>query len=369
MMIFGENLIRLTATKCLIAALIMPASLTAAATDQKQPKQTIELEQINQTKPNSERCLFYIEGEDWVDSMRESAHSRLCRTAMWIDGLFGDEYKFKDSDFTGKLSVGFREDEADGFDPRVRVRINTRLPNVSRRFNAFVGRVDEEDYISNTEVERDRVNAVGLRSSNADEDEWLIGIGYRDPKRRGNGFDYSIGAKLSHGISPYAKVTHRQLLTPSDERYWRFTQTGFWRRQDGFGVSSSIDYTRLISDRDIMEWDTSVKYTEDAHQWEWITSTTWHHSFNRKRGVSTRVYVRGEQDNLVSVPEYGATLTYVRPFLKPWLLLETGVDLRFEKQTPGDSYESIVRFGIQFEMLLGDYYGQEYGLNSVKNQR
>jgi hypothetical protein len=85
--------------------------------------------------------------------------------------------------------------------------------------------------------------------------------------------------------------------------------------------------------------------------------------------VSTGLYVRGEQDNLVSVPEYGATFTYVRPFLKPWLFVETGVDWRFEKQTPGESYESIVRFGIQFEMLLGDYYGREYGLSSSENLR
>ena len=370
MTITAKKLSRLFILRCVVATLALLCSVNISAADQQQQSQSkkvVALEQLIQAQSKSERCLFYAEQEDWVDSLRESTHGGLCHTAMWIDSLFGDEHQFNDSDFTAKLSVGFRQDEAEGFDPRVRVRINTRLPNVSRRFNAFVGRVDEEDYISNTEVDRDRVSAVGLRSTDADEAEWLIGIGYRDPKRRGNGFDYSIGAKLSHGFSPYARVTHRHLLTPGEQSYWRFTQTGFWRRQDGFGVSSSLDYTRLMGDRDIVEWDSSVKYTEDASQWEWITSSTWHHSFNRKRGISTRAYVRGEQDNLVSVPEYGATLTYVRPFLKPWLLLHTGVDWRFEKRTPGESYESIVRFGIKFEMLLGDYYGQEFGLKTPEN--
>ncbi|NND00570.1 MAG: hypothetical protein HKN85_10350, partial [Gammaproteobacteria bacterium] len=214
-------------------------------------------------------------------------------------------------------------------------------------------------YLSNTETDQNRVNAVGLRSSNNEDDEWLVGLGYRNPNSRANGFDFSLGAKLSHGLSPYAKITHRHRFIPTDLSYWRTTQTGFWRRADGFGVSSQLDYTRILSDYDIFEWDTSIKYTEDSEQWEWITGTQWHHSFSRKRGISSRVYVRGEEKNEVSIPEYGVTFTYVRPFLKPWMYIETGIDLRFEKEYRGDPYDSVIRFGIEIEMLLGDFYGRE----------
>lgn len=301
-------------------------------------------------------CMFESVATDKMDEFRTSTHRNLCRSALWIDGLFGDEHEFDDRGFSGKLSAGFRQDETEGFDPRLRVRFKTTLPNVSSRLNAFIGRVEEESYVSNTEVSRDHVNAVGLRSANDDDDEWLIGLGYRNPNNRNNGFDFSVGAKLSSGLKPYAKVTHRHLFPGSEKRYWRTTQTLFWREEDGLGISSSLDHTRILSDRDIFEWDTSIKYTEDSEQWEWITSTALHHSFNKRKGISSRSYIRGEEKNAASIPEFGVTFTYVQPFFKPWLLIETGMDFRWEKEQRDSEYKSAVRFGLQFQMLLGDYY-------------
>jgi len=302
-------------------------------------------------------CLADRASIEWIDGLRASTHSRLCNTASWLDGLFGDEEEFHGEDFRGKFSIGFKHDEIDGLDPRLRVRIKTKLPNVSSRFNAFLGRVEEDSYIANTEVREDRLNNVGLRSTNDEDSEWLVGLGYRSPNKANNGFDVSAGAKLSSGFSPYAKLSHRHLFEVSDDKFWRTTQTAFWRKKDGFGVSSSAEFTKLIGDQDIWVSHGSVKYTEEAEQWEWFTDTTWHHSLSDKRGISSSLYIRGEEKNPVSIPEYGLTFTYIRPILRDWLFMETGVDLRWERESLEQrSYKSAVRFGLQFEMLLGDYY-------------
>jgi hypothetical protein len=301
-------------------------------------------------------CEAKRASQQWVDGLRAGTHSRLCNTASWLDGLFGDQEKFEGEEFTGKLSLGFRHDEIDGLDPRIRVRINAKLPNVSKRLKAFVGRVEEDAYLANTEVSRDRLNNVGLRSTNDEDSEWLVGLGYRTPNEDSNGFDISVGAKLSSGVSPYAKLAHRYLFRVADDKFWRTTQTAFWRKQDGFGISSNTEFTKLIGDDDIWVTHGSVKYTEDADQIEWFTDTTWHHSLSDKRGISSSLYVRGEEKNPVSIPEYGLTLTYIRPILRDWLFMETGVDLRWEKELPGQTYKSAIRFGLQFEMLLGNYY-------------
>ncbi|NND81949.1 MAG: hypothetical protein HKN50_05925 [Gammaproteobacteria bacterium] len=307
-------------------------------------------------KPAQHKCRFHASSEEWVDELRSDTHTRLCRTAAWLDGLFGDEHEFDGSDFTGKLSIGFRQDEADGFDPRLRVRIRTELPNVSNRLNAFIGRVEEDSYISNTETRQDTISTVGLRSTNDDEDEWLFGLGYRNPHHHSKGLDYSVGAKISSGFNPYAKIAHRYLFETGAANYWRTTQTVFWRRDEKFGVSSRLEYTKIIDDRNIFEWDNSAKYTEEAEQWEWVSGISLHHSFSDYRGISSRLYVRGEEKNPVSIPEYGVNLTYIRELWRPWLFVETGVDLRWEKELPTQRYENVVRFGLQFEMLLGDYY-------------
>ena len=190
-----------------------------------------------------------------------------------------------------------------------------------------------------------------------DEDaEWLVGIGYRNPDQRENGFDFSAGAKLSSGLNPYAKVAYRHVYVPNAKNLWKSTQTLFWRRDEGYGVSSSLDYIHLLNDRNILTWDAGVKLTDETDQLEWITSTTWHHSFTNRKGVSTRAYVRGESEKEVAIPEFGVTFTHVRPFLRPWLSVELGVDFRWEREFPNDTYKSATRVGIQFEMLLGDFY-------------
>lgn len=347
----------------LLCALLMPALVHAndQADEAALPENETEhqLSASDQRKKRKEICRTKAASEEFVDRMRSGSHQTMCRSAAWLDSLFGDEHEFDDSDFSGKLSVGFRQDENDGFDPRVRVRIRTKLPNVSDRLNAFIGKVEEDSYISNTEVDKDSINAVGLRSTNDDNDEWLLGLGYRNPNSRRNGFDYSVGAKISSGFNPYAKIRHRYLFEPQNLNFWRTTQTLFWRDDEKFGVSTRLDYTKILSDHDIFEWDSSAKYTEEAKQWEWITGTSWHHSFSQSRGLSSRVYVRGEEKNEVSIPEYGLNFTYIREFLRPWLFIETGVDLRWEKELKTSSYKSAVRFALQLEMVMGDYYRQK----------
>ncbi len=311
----------------------------------------------NSDKDLGFNCYQESTSDQLLDRVRASTHTRLCNTAGWLDGLFGDQEEYQGERFRGKVSIGFRQDEVDGLDPRVRVRIKTKLPNMSKRFDAFLGRVEEDSYISNTEVNQDRLNNVGLRSTNDQDSEWLVGLGYRGPSSNTNGWDYSVGAKVSSGFKPYAKAAYRHLVETSSNTYWKTTQTVFWREEDGFGVSSNADYTRLIGDNDIWVSHASIKYTEEAEQMEWFADTRWHHSFTKSKGISSSFYLRGEAENEVTIPEYGLTFTYIQPIWRNWLFLETGLDWRWEKQTPSqNSYKNAVRFGIQLEMLMGDYY-------------
>lgn len=292
-----------------------------------------------------------------IDRLRRATHQRLCNTVKTIDGWFGDDHEFKDENFTAMVSVGFKQDEDDGFDPRVRVRVKTELPNVSSRFNAFIGRVDGDSYISNTEIQGNRVSNVGLRSNDEQEDDWLIGLGYRRAKEDKNGLDYSVGAKLNSGLSPYAQVAYRHNFMDGENHHWRTRQTVFWKKTEKFGFSSRLNYNYYLGDHDIFEWTTDVKYTEEEEQWEWITSTALHHSFTSKRGISSRVYARGEENIEVDVPEFGVTFTYITPIWRDWFIMETGIDFRWEREFDDqENYKSHTRVGVQFEMLLGDYY-------------
>ncbi|MEO0368707.1 MAG: hypothetical protein AAF197_07970, partial [Pseudomonadota bacterium] len=182
-------------------------------------------------------------------------------------------------------------------------------------------------------------------------------IGYSRARENQGGFDYSIGAKLSSGLSPYARLIYRKNFLDGDNHYWRTRQTLFWTKDEKLGFSSRLNYKYFLTDQDIFDWTTDVKYTEEEEQWEWITSTAWLHSFSQAEGISSRIYMRGEEDSEVSIPEFGLTFTYVRPILREWLIMEAGVDFRWEKEFESEeSYQNDTRVGLQLEMLMGDYY-------------
>jgi len=107
---------------------------------------------------DSNFCLFPKKRDAWLDRIREGTHRRLCLTANWIDGRFGNSEQFDDGNFRGKVSLAVYHDSIEGLDPKLRVRIKTKLPNVSSRLSAFIGKVDEDSYVSNTEVENDSFN-------------------------------------------------------------------------------------------------------------------------------------------------------------------------------------------------------------------
>ena len=119
---------------------------------------------IDERRANKDNnCKQNAPTEYWVDRLRAGTHSRLCNGVSWLDGLFGDDKRFKGEDFSAKVSIGLKEDEVEGTDQRLRVRIRSKLPNASDRIDAFIGRVEEDSYISNTEVAQDRLK--GFRDS------------------------------------------------------------------------------------------------------------------------------------------------------------------------------------------------------------
>ncbi len=304
---------------------------------------------------NQDMCVQEYASEHWLDKSQAVTFTAMCKTVRWFDRLFGKDKPFDDQRFGGRVVVGFKDTERDGFDPKVRLRIKSKLPNASSRMNAFIGRVDEEEFVSDSNQHPDGLTDTAIRRRMDDESEWLIGLGYSDPKNAKKGFDYSIGAKISSGLNPYAKVRYRYNFKMPESHFLRATQTFFWRNDEGYGTTTNLNYTYLHSYSDIFEWGVSAKFTEDEDQWEWVTGPTWYHRLENGHGISARAYIRGEEENSVSIPEYGVSLSYRRPFLRDWLFLEAGIQHEWIRESADQPREGSFGFGLQFEMNFGEY--------------
>ncbi|MGH1540859.1 MAG: hypothetical protein ACRBHB_10590 [Arenicella sp.] len=348
--------------KIVVAVLVIPYSNPAFSTEQAQTQSKGDnknfgiVDESTLTKQNNHsthKCEREHRSDEWLDKLQANTHSNLCRTVRWFDGLFGDEETFDSKNFSGKVVLGFKDSERDGFDPKLRIRIKSKLPNVSTRFNAFIGRVDEDSYISDSRSSADNIADRGINASNEDP-EWLIGLGYS--KEVDRGFDYSIGAKISSGLNPYAKIRYRHLVDLGEKQYLKLAQTLFWRRDDGYGTTTNIDYSHVLGKKDILGWASSGKFTEKSDQWESISGLTWYHRFKDKKAIASRIFVRDEEKNPVSYQEYGLSLTYRQPLFRRWFFIEAAIENKWIRDEVGQPRDSSFQFGLQAEMVFGKHY-------------
>lgn len=313
---------------------------------------------VHASEPSKEkqnqRCLFESTDNDQsMIEIRKKTHSALCNAVASIDSWFGNEEKFNEEKFGGKLVLGFRQDEEKGFDPKVRIRIKSKLPNLSKKTKAFIGRTDEESYISDSTV-----NGVdSIKNDLKDEDtSWLIGLGYSNPSK--NGFSSSVGAKISSGsLNPYIKSRYRAHKTFTDKKLVRFSQTLFWRKKEGAGTTTNAQYSYLVNKNNLLTSGVSATYRRDTEIWKSGISLTYYNKLKNKQAISYSIYARGERggESNANMPEYGVTLSHRRPVLHDWLVLKTSIQNRWAHENNGDPRESYAKLSMQLEMKFGNY--------------
>src|SRR5690349_3467148 len=139
----------------------------------------------------------------WLDRLHRGTYDIVWRSAMRIDRMFGSKYDERAyQQITGSVAPALLWDEFGGYDTRFRFNINLPLPRMNERFNAFVGRVDPEEYISERSQQSGAFHRqYGPRST----DETLLGISYVEPRKEGIRFDAGTGIRLRSSPDPYVK--------------------------------------------------------------------------------------------------------------------------------------------------------------------
>jgi hypothetical protein len=293
------------------------------------------------------------EAEQWREDVREALFEITCHSMRWFDSLFGDTEDFPERRIGGMMRTGVIWNQYEGFDPKLRFRIRMSLPNLSSRYDAFLGRVDESAFVSDSRSSVEPGFDSGVRD---DEAEWLLGLGYG--QRVGHeGWDWSVGVRLRFPPRPYVRARWRYRHEFSDTFDLRFRQIFFWRAgDDGFGTTSRIDTAREISDRDVLRLELIGTVSEATEGVDWWTGQTWYHSLGNRRGLSLLTFARGETSDLVELHEYGFHLIYRRPLGRDWLFLNAGPTMTWPREKVDEKRELSLGVSVLIEMFFGNRY-------------
>jgi len=335
--------------------LCSPGAVEAATPDEAPSQQTVPEpgEAAGSADEAVDQCdVGNLADPAWVDRMRLRLSQAACASSAWFDGFFGTERRYEDYRATyGSVSLGTLWDERDGFDPRLRFRIRLQLPQADERLNAFIGRVDREEFVTGREEEFD---ALPSRFGQEDEDELLLGLGWSSPDRRGSWFDSDVGVKIALPLDPYVRGSWKLVHDFSKSTLLRLRESAFWRNTEGFGVTSRADLDYVLEPGLLSRWTAVATYSEESLGVDWYTTLTLFQSIDEIRAFAYQVSYSGETDREVPIKDWGVQLIYRQRISREWLFVELRSSVTWPKDEPQEPREPNWGVGIAIEMLFGD---------------
>ncbi len=291
--------------------------------------------------------------DEWIDRAHTGLHALVWRSAMYVDGLFGselDEQAYQRMT-RGSITPALLWDEFHGFDQKFRFRVKLPLPHLGERYNAFVGRFNRDEFVTERELESGAIQRQHV-GGEVDPDETLLGIQYREPDEGGR-FDAAAGLRIKQPIDPFVKVGYRyERGTPERLRLY-LKETVFWENSEQFGLTSRADLERVLDEVWLARWTVSGTFSEKSEGVRGYTALTAYRGLPDRRAVGGQVFTSGSFDAAVPVGEYGVRMAWRQSVVREWLVVEVRPSVTWPKDQPEQPRKPSWGLGIALEMFFG----------------
>lgn len=250
----------------------------------------------------------------WLDLTHSYLNQRLCEPAAWFDGFFGDPRTLEENPVGNfiRFRNAARWDQAEGWQYRASVRANLILPRLSERVRLLVAR--DEDL----EGDFPATNAF-----DDPENRTRLGLRYIASERARSRFDIDGTVRLSSGsLNPRLRARYRYVRALSDRTLGRFTQTAFWEREEGFGLTSRIDWEWLPDRNRLLRWSTRGTWSEESDGIDWRSGLVSFRQLDTRSAIRAEIGAYGYTEPTFETEEYFAAVRFRRQFLRHWLFYE-----------------------------------------------
>jgi hypothetical protein len=307
------------------------------------------------TPPPSEPSDLRQRGEtddEWLDRTQKGVHDLVWRSAMHMDKWFGSrEPASAYQRASGSIAPALLWDEFEGFQPKVRFKVELPLPRMNERFNAFVGRVDRDEYVTERTPQS---GAFQRQYGELGEEQTLAGIVYRTSAKQGSRFDAGAGVRLRLPLDPYVKGSYVYERGDSMSGMFSTRQTVFWQNSQRSGFTSRVDLEKLFAENLwLLRWTTSASISEMSDGVYGYSAITALRGFPDRRAIAFEAGMDGSSDADVPMHEFGFKAAYRQSVARDWLILEVRTSLTWPKEEPEQPRAPSWGVGIGFEMFFG----------------
>jgi hypothetical protein len=287
----------------------------------------------------------------WLDRTQQSVEGMVSRSAHRLDRMFGAEEDESVYDAAvGSIAPALLWDEFRGFQPKIRFHVDLPLPQLNERFNAFIGRVNRDEYVSESAQES---GAFERQFGPASDEQTLAGVTYRTPRKQGSRFDAGAGVRLRFPLDPYIKGAYVYELGKSETGLLSLRQTVFWQNSEHAGFTTRIDLEKVFREKWLARWTTSGTISQKSDGVFGYSAVRVLRGFGNRRAMALEFGFNGETNTEVPMHEYGFKAAYRQSVVRDWLVMELRSSLTYPKEEAGVPRKPSWGVGLGFEMFFG----------------
>ncbi len=324
----------------------------------QQPEQTVEQpsgeavsDEIAAQEAAATSCDPHYAKGTLVDRLHSRLYRITCSSASWFDGLFSNKRYQEDYRATyGNLYAGSTWSQQGDFDKVLRFQARLYLPRMRNRLHAFVGRVDRDEFVTESANE---LRALPLAFNRNLDDSMLLGLGYSEPLKRRGSFDADIGTPTRWPPDPYVKGSYRYARPVGESNLIRFRETLFWQDSEGFGTTTRVDWDRVLTDDHLARWTASGTLSEITDGMSWYSTLTLYQVLGKERALAYEVAAGGHTDRAVPLTDYGFSTIYRQTIGRSWLWLELRAGVDWPREFPEQQRRSNLNAALAFELRYG----------------
>ena len=261
-------------------------------------------------------------GFEWA---RRAGFRSVCLASHWVDGLFGDNpFDPKEGKINGNVSLEVESRQHRGLEIMPRIRSSVKLPQASKKIDLFFDRDKESQSIGGA--------SSALHSDNkapTEEATNQLGIGYQVYQGLADLLNFRIGVRL-YSWRPELFVRSRYAVTFAESKtdHWNFEQTLFWKKSEGFGETSGLEYQRHLGGPYLFRWQNGATYSETSVGVRWNSSVSIFHALSDENAIQWTYGANGETGEADPMASHGPRVMFRQRLSRRWLVLElyTGID-------------------------------------------
>jgi hypothetical protein len=270
-------------------------------------------------------CRRYISDDHWLDRTENEISEFVCRAGVWFDSFFLDERDIEENvDRYIRVFNNFKYQDKEGLDWRLRVSARIELPGFEESLNLLISDEDERDLTQTTDDgtftahnsdEQNKTDNNRLAENHSLSLRWNM---VRNPEQS---FSMRLKLRLNQLLTPSLIGRYRYTHGLGQKALARYTQSIFWKRDEGFGETSRIDLERLLNPQMLLRWSNAATFSEASRGVDLGSALSLKHSLSGRAALSYDASVEG-----ITSPRqatlYRLSMRYRQNFLRPWLFFE-----------------------------------------------